>query len=276
MFCTVPSRAAKAAKISYTGTTSPTNQSRKDRFHMYSLSPHLQKSLILAQRAQLTNHGRTPVTVQQQGGRLELRPPVESSDLDEKVLTSNGNNIETKRNHTSIIGVFSVSKRNEPRYSKIFWIEEKTNIISLRPCSIEAKRTDLIKIYAGSNKNVLDQSKTLQNQSKANVISPYTNKIEEKTKFSLQKDRSESKPCQSQTLQDRRENNVVQSNSRYHRSKANQVSPKLREIESQTSRIALNFTGSNRDRRELYRSLGSIGIDFICRRSKRRLTYWSS
>ncbi len=27
-------------KISYTGTTTPTNQSRKDPFHMYSLSPH--------------------------------------------------------------------------------------------------------------------------------------------------------------------------------------------------------------------------------------------
>jgi hypothetical protein len=35
----------------------------------------------------------------------------------------------------------------------MFWIEEKTNIIGLRPCSIEAKRTDLIKIYAGSKQS---------------------------------------------------------------------------------------------------------------------------
>ncbi len=36
------------------------------------------------------NHvGKSPhVTVQQRGGRLELRPPVESSDLDEKMLTT--------------------------------------------------------------------------------------------------------------------------------------------------------------------------------------------
>ncbi len=64
------------------------------------------------------------------------------------------------------------------------WIEEETNIINLKPCSIETKRIDLIKIYARSNKNVPGDSKTLQNRSKANVISPFTNKIEEKTKFS--------------------------------------------------------------------------------------------
>jgi hypothetical protein len=112
------------------------------------------------------------------------------------ILTSNGNDIETKRNDTSIIGVFLVSKRNKPIYSRtwkdrsegntiiivLYKIAEKANIISLWPCSIEAKRADSIKIYEGSNKNIPGYSKTLKDRSKANVISPYTNKIEEKTK----------------------------------------------------------------------------------------------
>jgi hypothetical protein len=40
-----------------------------------------------------------------------------------------------------------------------------------------------------------------------------------------------------------------------------QVSPKLLEIEE--TMIALNFTGSNRERRKLFRSLGTIGIDLF-------------
>ncbi len=96
------------------------------------------------------------------------------------LATSIGNDIETKRSDTSIIGVFSVLKRNEPTYSRswkdgsevntiitiICRIEEITNIIRPRPCSIEAKRTDLVKIYAESNKNEVGWSKTLQNRSK--------------------------------------------------------------------------------------------------------------
>jgi hypothetical protein len=36
-----PTRAAEGrTKISFTGTTSSTNQPRKDPFHLYSLSPH--------------------------------------------------------------------------------------------------------------------------------------------------------------------------------------------------------------------------------------------
>jgi hypothetical protein len=38
--------------------------------------------------------------------------------LVDPVQSSNGNDIETKRNYASIIGVFSVSKRNEPTYSR--------------------------------------------------------------------------------------------------------------------------------------------------------------
>ncbi len=42
IFCTWLTRATKAGKKIYcTGTTSPTNQPRKDTFHMCSKSPHL-------------------------------------------------------------------------------------------------------------------------------------------------------------------------------------------------------------------------------------------
>ncbi len=147
--------------------------------------------------------------------------------------TSNGNDIETKRNETSIIRVYPVSKRNEPIYSRtwkdrseantiitvVCQIAEKTNIISLRLCSIKAKRAHFKKIYAGSNVNVLGQSKTLQNRSKANVSSSFTNQIEEKTKFSLQQDRSESKPCESPILA---------------RSKRKRIRPKHGRIEEKT------------------------------------------
>ncbi len=82
---------------------------------------------------------------------------------------SNGNNFGSKQNDASMKGAFSVSKRNKPTYSRTWKdrsdgktiinilcrIEEKMNIIMLRPYIIEAKRTDLIKIYAGSNKKVL-------------------------------------------------------------------------------------------------------------------------
>jgi hypothetical protein len=93
------------------------------------------------------------------------------------VFTSNGNDIETKRNNASIIGVFSVPKRNEPSYSKtrtdqseantiiniLCRIEEKPNKISLRPysktnrliknlCKIEKKHTGLVRNFAGSKR----------------------------------------------------------------------------------------------------------------------------
>ncbi len=134
------------------------------------------------------------------------------------VDVSNGNNIEAKRNDTSIIGVFLVSKRNKPTYSRtrseakrsedyyfysrqdqrnneyiqsrICWIEEKTNIISLKPCRIEAKRTDLIKIYAGLKQNEPNQPFYKQDRRENEVLS-------------LQRYRSKSKPCQSQFLRDR-------------------------------------------------------------------------
>jgi hypothetical protein len=68
---------------------------------------------------------------------------------------SNGNDIETKRSDTSILGVFFVSKRNEPTYSRsckdgsevntiiiiLCRIEEITNIISPEFARWKRKRT---------------------------------------------------------------------------------------------------------------------------------------
>jgi hypothetical protein len=68
--------------------------------------------------------------------------------------TSNGNDIEMKRNDASKIGVFSLPKRNEPTYSKTWKdrseaatiidilcrIEEITNIISPKFAGSKRKR----------------------------------------------------------------------------------------------------------------------------------------
>jgi hypothetical protein len=69
--------------------------------------------------------------------------------------TSNGNDIEAKQNDTSIIWVFSISKRNETSYSKtqakqskaktiiivLFRIEEITNVITPEFSGSKTKQT---------------------------------------------------------------------------------------------------------------------------------------
>jgi hypothetical protein len=74
------------------------------------------------------------------------------------ICCSNGNDIETKRKYASIIGLFSVSKRNEPTYSRTWKdlseaktninmlckIEEITNIISLKSAGSKRKRIQLV------------------------------------------------------------------------------------------------------------------------------------
>jgi len=45
------------------------------------------------------------------------------------VIISNGNDIETKRSDTSIIGVFLVSKRNELTYSRMWKDRSEANTI---------------------------------------------------------------------------------------------------------------------------------------------------
>jgi hypothetical protein len=68
------------------------------------------------------------------------------------VPTSNGNDIEAKRNDTSIIGVVSVSKRNEPTYyttqSKVKRSEDFIIIL----CRIEEITNIISPEFAGSKK----------------------------------------------------------------------------------------------------------------------------
>ncbi len=65
-------------------------------------------------------------------------------------LTSNGNDIETKRNETSIIGVFSLSKRNEPSYSRT-WIDQiEANAIIIILCRIEEITNIISPEFSGS------------------------------------------------------------------------------------------------------------------------------
>jgi hypothetical protein len=54
-----------------------------------------------------------------------------------EVQSSNGNDIETKWSDASIIRVFSVSKRNEPTYSKTWKDRSEANTIINILCWIE-------------------------------------------------------------------------------------------------------------------------------------------
>jgi hypothetical protein len=88
---------------------------------------------------------------------------------DRSTDTSNGNDIETKRNDISIIGVFSVSKRNKPAYSRTLKDRSKANIFMSILCRIEVNtnwvgpklsrieqiRAGLVQNCPGSNKNKL-------------------------------------------------------------------------------------------------------------------------
>jgi hypothetical protein len=85
------------------------------------------------------------------------------------LTTSNGNDMETKRNDISIIGAFSVSKQNEPAYSRTLKDRSKANIFMSTLCRtevntnwvcpklsrIEQKRAGLVQNFPGSNKNEL-------------------------------------------------------------------------------------------------------------------------
>jgi hypothetical protein len=63
-----------------------------------------------------------------------------------RVHTSNGNDIETKRNDASVIGVFSVAKRNEPTYSRTWKDSNEANTIINIHCRIE----EIIPEFSGS------------------------------------------------------------------------------------------------------------------------------
>ncbi len=66
------------------------------------------------------------------------------------VGTSNGNDIETKRSDTSIIGVFLVTKRSEQTYSGRWKERSKANTIIIILCRIEAITNIISPEFAGS------------------------------------------------------------------------------------------------------------------------------
>jgi hypothetical protein len=66
--------------------------------------------------------------------------------------SSNGNDIETKRNETSIIGVFFVSKRKEPSYSRTLKDRSEANTISIILRRIEEITNISSQEFAGSKR----------------------------------------------------------------------------------------------------------------------------
>jgi hypothetical protein len=68
------------------------------------------------------------------------------------LLSSNGNNIETKRNYALIIGVFSVSKRNEPTYSRTWKDRSEANTNMNMLCKIEEITNKISLKFAGSKR----------------------------------------------------------------------------------------------------------------------------
>jgi hypothetical protein len=133
----------------------------------------------------------TTLTVLQQSHkriRIRIRIP----------LTSNGNDIETKRSDTSIIGVFSVSKEKKPTFSRTWKDRSEANTTIIILCRIEEitniigpefsgskrnehiwskalyyrKRTDLIKIYAGSKQSEGSWPLYQQDRTEKEVQSP--------------------------------------------------------------------------------------------------------
>ncbi len=68
------------------------------------------------------------------------------------VQCSNGNDIETKRSETSIIGVFSISKQNELTYSRKGKNRSEANTIIIVHCRIEAITNIISPEFAGSKR----------------------------------------------------------------------------------------------------------------------------
>jgi hypothetical protein len=65
-------------KISCTGTTSPTNQSRKNPFHTYSLSPHLHQFQQLAGATPLSSLSVGKQALWWEGEHLAMIPKISS------------------------------------------------------------------------------------------------------------------------------------------------------------------------------------------------------
>ncbi len=71
-----------------------------------------------------------------------------------RVIISNGNDIETKRSETSIIGVFSISQRNKLTYSRMGKDQSKANIIIIDLSRIKAITNIISPEIAGSKKRL--------------------------------------------------------------------------------------------------------------------------
>jgi hypothetical protein len=65
-------------------------------------------------------------------------------------LSSNGNDIEPKRNDASVIEVFSVAKRNEPTCSRTWKDRNEANTIINIRCRIEEITNIISPEFAGS------------------------------------------------------------------------------------------------------------------------------
>jgi hypothetical protein len=65
---------------------------------------------------------------------------------------SNGNDIETKRNDTSIIRVLLITKRNEPTYSRTWRDLSEANTIIIILCRIEEITNLISSEFAGSKR----------------------------------------------------------------------------------------------------------------------------
>ena len=68
------------------------------------------------------------------------------------VESSNGNDIETKRNDASITGVFSIPKRKEPSYSKTWTDRSEANTIINILCRIEEITNIISPEFVGSKR----------------------------------------------------------------------------------------------------------------------------
>jgi hypothetical protein len=72
--------------------------------------------------------------------------------IHQTVPTSTGNDIEGKRNDASIIGVFLVSKRNEPTDSRNWRDRSEANTIINILCRIEEITNIISPEFAGSKR----------------------------------------------------------------------------------------------------------------------------
>jgi hypothetical protein len=138
--------------------------------------------------------------------------------------------------------------------------------MSLRPCtcSIEAKRTPgLDQNFARSKQSKRSCPLNKQDRRENKVQSPAGSKQKQTMLVSILARSKQKKICskpgkiEEKTMLFSPAPNMI-------KAKRTKLVQTLRD-QSKTNRIALNFTGSDRERSALFPSLGSIGNDDICR-----------